>query len=120
MSPTIYQYSEISQALIQNQNLLNAISYQIVDSSATLNYTNNAIDILLISSGFISIYAFIRTGFVGIIPCFIGCTIAPILTICFVMICQISFNSYIVIAICLLFVFNSFVTFSFIGNIDSS
>jgi hypothetical protein len=84
-----------------------------------LDYTRTSIYMILIVSGLISVYTFIRLNWVSIIPVFIGSLATPLLTIGIVSICQIYFDVYVVIAITIVYALNAFLVINLVSTLNN-
>ncbi len=118
---SVLNYEEITEAflpLIPNIQASN-IMLGSITNDAIMNFVHTDINLLLIASGFISIYTFIRLGWTSIIGVFIGLVAGPLLTITFISICQIYFDTYIVYAAILVFIVNALLVFNIAANVNN-
>lgn len=90
-----------------------------ITNDAIMNFVHTDIKLLLIASGFISIYAFVRLGWTSIIGVFLGLVAGPLLTVSLVSICQIYFDTYVVYAAILIYIVNALLVFNIAANVNN-
>lgn len=95
------------------------IMFGSITNDAIMNFVHTDIKLLLIASGFISIYAFVRLGWTSIIGVFFGIVAGPLLTISLLSICQIYFDTYIVYAAILIYIVNALLVFNIAANVNN-
>ncbi|MDR0674684.1 MAG: hypothetical protein LBF36_00210 [Mycoplasmataceae bacterium] len=95
------------------------VSLQSISSTGILDYTRSTIYMLLITSGLVALYSFIRLNWVSVIAVFLGLLATPLLTIGIVAICQIYFDVYIMIAITIVYALNAFLVIHLVSILNN-
>jgi preprotein translocase subunit SecF len=75
--------------------------------------------VLLITSGLISAYTFVRLNWVSVIPVFLGTLVTPLLAVGIIAICQIYFDLYIIMAIVVLYAINAILVINLTGTLNN-
>jgi hypothetical protein len=95
------------------------VSLQSISAAGILDYTHKSIYMLLIVSGLIAAYSFVRLNWVSTIPVFLGLIATPMLAIGFISICQIYFDAYIMIAITIIYALNAFLVIHLVSILNN-
>jgi hypothetical protein len=99
-------YINIGNVVVQN-----------ISTIANIQIILDCVKMIFIISGLIAAYSIIRNGFVTLIPLFLSLLIAPLLTVAFISILQITIDSYVIISVSMIYMFNAFFSITFINNI---
>lgn len=99
---------------------LNNLFIQSVDSAPITNFVLTDVKLMFIAAGLICAYGLIRLGWTNLIGLFVGLVVGPLLTISFIAMCQIYFDTYIVQASILVFAINALFVFNMLANVNNT
>lgn len=120
-----YVYAYTSQSFAYSEVMTWGLPYdtirvETVSNSTIMNFVHKDVNLLLITTAFICLYAFIRLGWTSVIGIFIGTVLPLLLTLSFVTIFQIYFDTYIVYAAIFAFAINAMLVFNVQANINNT
>lgn len=119
-----YVYAYTSQSFSYSEVMTwlhyDTIRVETVSNSTIMNFVHKDVNLLLITTAFICLYAFIRLGWTSIIGIFIGTVLPLLLALSFVTIFQIYFDTYIVYAAIFAFAINAILVFNVQANINNT
>lgn len=91
-----------------------------INSNPIMNSVHGDINLLLIVSGLITLYSFLRHGWVSAIPMFIGLVFGPLLTLSVITIFQLYFDTNIIYSAIIVYLICALFTFNNISNINNT
>ncbi len=120
-----YVYAYTSQSFSYSEVMAWSLPYdtirvETVSNSTIMNFVHKDVNLLLITTAFICLYAFVRLGWTSVIGIFIGTVLPLLLTLSFVTIFQIYFDTYIVYAAIFAFAINAMLVFNVQANINNT
>ncbi len=120
-----YVYAYTSKTFTYNEVASWGLPYdtirvEMVSNSTIMNFVYKDVNLLLITTGFICLYAFIRLGWTSVIGIFIATILPLLLTLSLVTIFQIYFDTYIVYAAIFAFAINALLVFNVQANINNT